>query len=1085
MNAIPLIKRKLVPPRMPEPYVHRPKLHAGLARGLEPSKRLSMVCGGPGYGKSTLAAAYLRDLDVPASWYSLDESDTDLGTFLTYLHGALKLAVPGLSDRAMELVRSAPNLDAVLQTVIGLLAEELAEGAEEGAVLVLDDFHAVGKVPGILKAVEYLAQYLPDNWQLLLTTREQPQLPLPQMRVRQQLVEVGVKELRFSATELRELLLKLSGVTLTDAEAVELLGHTDGWVASVILAAQAVKGAGGDARDLLFRELDHPAALYDYLAQEVFSLQPEPMQAFLLETSLLPHVDANTCREALDVEDAADRIRHLIQGNLLFPEDQDARDPAASAATAGYVYHPSFRRFLQSRLEESVGTAEIQTLSRKLGAHLAEHDPEDALGLLLRGQALPEAEALVVRLAEDLIAHNQLERLRGLLERFPVDYRAGSYAMCHYQGEVFRLWGDYDQAIGLFQRAAELAANDAQKGRARVHLAAIYMFRNDSRANEILQEGEGLLAAEDLATRAFAHNLRGAWAFGTHQGQAAMASYEQALACYRQIGDPIGQAKVLNNLGLCYTRFGQFESAIATCQEAVAQSELAGRVPLPMTFNNLAAVYTYQGRFQEAWAAAERAMDLAQLLRSRRDMLYAQIALGAAALGLGDLRRAEGHFDAARDGALNLQDKTTAAKAIGALAEVALRQGAWPRARALADQALELAAMPLDDPRMIDLAILRGATLVDTGAADEARVLLDRLAEEFKALGFRYRQTQIAFYRARLAAREGDAAAQARLWDEAATLADAYEFHFLKEDEGSRMGVPAAPVVRDEQPAAVEIRTVAGAPATPGEPARPGVVPAITIQAFGELKVWVGDRMVASREWRGFKTKMILAYLLGHPDGVSKEALTDLLYGEMDTTRTAILVLISRLRHALEPDLDKQTPSRFVHFVDGRYTFNFALPFQLDTQDFEYHLKLGADAALGLEDRRRHWKSALATYDGPYLAELTADGPWLTIERERFHRLAQEAHTALVRSYLDAKDDHGALEAAEANLAFDSCCEFAHQVKMGCLARLGQREQALRHYQIMKQVFERELGGPPSAASEALFQTISQGREVVLPEVLR
>ena len=30
-----------------------------------------------------------------------------------------------------------------------------------------------------------------------------------------------------------------------------------------------------------------------------------------------------------------------------------------------------------------------------------------------------------------------------------------------------------------------------------------------------------------------------------------------------------------------------------------------------------------------------------------------------------------------------------------------------------------------------------------------------------------------------------------------------------------------------------------------------------------------------------------------------------------------------------------------------------------------------------------HWQRALGAYQGHYLAELTADGPWLTIERER------------------------------------------------------------------------------------------------------
>lgn len=1066
MNTIPLLKRKLVPPRTPDPYVHRPKLHANLHVGLEPRKRLTLLCGGPGYGKSTLAAAYLRDLDVPAAWYALDESDADLGTFLAYLHAALKTAVPELSDRAMELARSAPSLDAVLQTIVGLLAEELAERAEDGAVLVLDDFHAVGKVPGILKAVEHLAQYLPENWQLLLTTREQPALPLPQLRVRQQLVEVGVKELRFTAAELRDLLAKLSGVTLTDAEALELLGHTDGWVASVILAAQAVIGAGGDARDLLFRELDHPAALYDYLATEVFSFQPPAMQAFLLGTALLPQVDTATCRAALGYEDAAERLRTLIQGNLLFSDDLPTHDVREQAR---YVYHPSFRRFLLARLEETMATADLQALCRKLGLHLAEAAPEDALGLLLRGQALAEAEALVVRLAPDLLAQNQLERLRHLLERFPVAYRGGSYAMCFHQGEVSRLWGEFDQALGLFERAAELAPDAGRRARAVVHQAAIHMGRGDARAQAVLAAGEAELAPDDAAARAFAANLRGAWLFGANDVQGARASYEQALAHYRQAGDPLGQAKVLINLGLCYTRAGQFESAIATAQEAVAQSELAGRIPLPMTFNNLAAVYTYQGRFEEAWAAAERAMDLAQLLRSRRDQLYAQIALGAAALGLGDLRRAEAHFEQARDGALSLQDKATAAKAYVALSDVALQAGTLPRARALLDQALELIGLPLDDPRQGDLSMQLAALLVEAGELPEAAKLLDRLAGELTALNYRYRLTQVAFYKARLAAKAGDAAAEAIAWAEAERLAAAHEFPWLLAQEARRRPALAA----------------ATAPVPAVVPTRPGVVPAITIKAFGELRVWVGERLVASREWKGFKTKLILAYLLAHPDGVAKEALTDLLYGEMDTTRTAILVLISRLRHALEPGLDKQTPSRFVHFVDGRYAFNTALPFQLDTQDFEYDLRRGADANLPLAERRTHWKQALAAYQGPYLAELTADGPWLEIARERFRRMAQEGHTALIRSYLVEQDDPGALEAAESNLAFDSCCEAAHQVKMGCLARLGQREQALRHYMIMKQVFERELGGPPSAASEALYQSISQGREVLMPETLR
>src|SRR5690242_14251515 len=82
MNALPLIRRKLVAARIPDPYIHRQKLLTALSLGLEPSRRLTLVCGGPGYGKSTLVAAYLGELDVPACWYGLEDADADLTTFL-------------------------------------------------------------------------------------------------------------------------------------------------------------------------------------------------------------------------------------------------------------------------------------------------------------------------------------------------------------------------------------------------------------------------------------------------------------------------------------------------------------------------------------------------------------------------------------------------------------------------------------------------------------------------------------------------------------------------------------------------------------------------------------------------------------------------------------------------------------------------------------------------------------------------------------------------------------------------------------------------------------------------------------------
>ncbi|MEB3329875.1 MAG: BTAD domain-containing putative transcriptional regulator [Candidatus Sericytochromatia bacterium] len=1055
MSGLPLLRRKLTPPRLPAALVTRRALQAALAAGLEPGKRLTLVVGGPGYGKSTLVAAYAQELALPLAWYNVDDADTDLGTFLAYLDGALRQVVPGLPARAGELARSAAAVEAVARTVVGLLAEDLGEAAEGGGVLVLDDLHAADAVPGIARAVEHLAHDLPDNWQLIVTSRVQPALPLGQLRVRQQLVEVGVRELRFNAAELRELVAGLAGLTLSPADCLELQSHTDGWVASVILAVQAVRGPQSDARSLLFRELDHPAAMYDYLAEEVFNRQDAQTQRFLLETAPLPHLEAGLCREALGLEDAASRLPALVAAQLLFAHAAD-EGPERLPKGGTYSYAQTFRRFLLSRLEETRAPAELRALWTRLGEALARRQPEDGLALLLRGEAHARAEEVAVALAEELLAHNQLERLRALLARFPAGHLLSSPALCFYQAEVHRLWGELDEALGLFTRAAE--AEGGWRGRALIHLAAIHVSRQAPQAEETLSAGEAASDASDLQARGFAQNLRGAMAFGAQDLTTAVRAYEASLACWCQLGDPLGQAKALVNLGLCHTRFGQFEAAIAACQEAITQSERAGRVPPPMTYNNMAAVYTYQGRIPEAWAAAERALELARLLRARRDQLFAELALGAAALAQGEVRRAEGHFEAARDDARAMQDRGTAAKALIGMAEVALKRGSPGRAQALLDEAISLTALPLTDPRHQDAAITQVAIWLEAGEVNRAAPLLTSLLQACTALGYRFREAQLSFWAARLAEQRGEPADAT--WERAFALAEAGAYPALAAAEGAQRAREA-------------VRVVA---ATPG-----ALPPAIRIDTLGGLRVQVGDREVGPREWRGYKTKLILAYLLAHREGVTKETLSDVLYGEADTTRTAILVLLSRLRQALEPGLAKGTPSRFVQFVDGRYLFNFALPYTLDTEELAYQLRQGADERLPLEARTRHWRQAIALYGGPYMADLAADSPWLAIERQRHHRCIQQAHTALIRACLGQGDVLGALDATESNLAFDACSEQAHQVKMHLLASLGRREQALRHFQVMKQVLQRELGLAPSPTSEALHQAIASGTELAGP----
>jgi LuxR family maltose regulon positive regulatory protein len=68
--------------------VPRPRLTARLDAGLH--YKATLVAAPAGYGKTTLVADWVRGLDRPYAWLSLDEGDNDPARFLAYLIAALQ-----------------------------------------------------------------------------------------------------------------------------------------------------------------------------------------------------------------------------------------------------------------------------------------------------------------------------------------------------------------------------------------------------------------------------------------------------------------------------------------------------------------------------------------------------------------------------------------------------------------------------------------------------------------------------------------------------------------------------------------------------------------------------------------------------------------------------------------------------------------------------------------------------------------------------------------------------------------------------------------------------------------------------------
>ena len=88
--ATELLTSKLFIPPLRPGLVPRPRLVQLLNEGLTTKRKLTLVSAPAGFGKTTLVVDWLKQIDLPAAWLSLDEADNDLPRFLAYLAAAFQ-----------------------------------------------------------------------------------------------------------------------------------------------------------------------------------------------------------------------------------------------------------------------------------------------------------------------------------------------------------------------------------------------------------------------------------------------------------------------------------------------------------------------------------------------------------------------------------------------------------------------------------------------------------------------------------------------------------------------------------------------------------------------------------------------------------------------------------------------------------------------------------------------------------------------------------------------------------------------------------------------------------------------------------
>ena len=313
---------------------------------------MTAVIAPAGFGKTTLVVDWLNKQDMAAAWYSLDENDNLPTRFFAYLVAAIQSVEPDFaSNLALSLNEANPP---ETPNLIPIIINELTT-IKQPLLIVLDDFHVISN-DHLLAAVESIVNHLPPGVHLLLTSRDEPLLPLHRWRVRGQLNEIRAADLRFTQAEASQFFDGTMSLHLDQNVVSELEKRTEGWIAGLQLAALSLR-SHEKVDQLLTGFKGSERQVADYLLHEVFFQQGQDLQNFLLQTSILERFNNRLCDELLSRQDSQLLIDDLDQRNLfLIPLDDSGH---------WFRYHHLFSEFLRDRLKRDWAQQDIEALHHR------------------------------------------------------------------------------------------------------------------------------------------------------------------------------------------------------------------------------------------------------------------------------------------------------------------------------------------------------------------------------------------------------------------------------------------------------------------------------------------------------------------------------------------------------------------------------------------------------------------------------------------------------------------------------------------------------------------------------------------------
>ncbi|MGD9223728.1 MAG: BTAD domain-containing putative transcriptional regulator [Desulfobacteraceae bacterium] len=433
---------KISPPRLHSVY-NRKRLFNLIDKYRE--YPATWVSGGPGSGKTTLAASYIKSRNVPCIWYQMDRVDDDPANFFHYLTLAASKAGNGVTG---PLPRLSPENLLNTQNFALQYFRELFEHLNKPFIIVLDNYQEIPTDSEINNLINAGLEQVPFDLNVIILSRTPPPAVMARLLVNKAMMTIQHEELFLTEKE------SVGIAALADKwkpyleSVAKIFNFTDGWTAGLVLMleycdpeAQTPFGSTEMAKELFF----------NYFAGEIFNKMEPAVQDFLAKLACMPSFTLEAAVKITGFTKAGKILDDMNRKNYFTEKKIDNG--------ASYQFHPLFRAFLLSKTEESLAPQLLIELFQNTADTLVELGQlEDAFHLYTKSKN-PTAQVDLIRdHAASLMAQGRVGIVEHWLKALPRDIFDSDPRLLYIYGQC-RMPVDPIESRNAFIQAYHLLDN--------------------------------------------------------------------------------------------------------------------------------------------------------------------------------------------------------------------------------------------------------------------------------------------------------------------------------------------------------------------------------------------------------------------------------------------------------------------------------------------------------------------------------------------------------------------------------------------------------------------------------------------------